>query len=56
MILQGKKKETSFRRVIATQKKRGRMKGCVLFAVHISIDKGKDVEDAEVLNNYSVLQ
>jgi len=28
----------------------------VLFAVHISSDKGKDVEDAEVLSRYPILQ
>ena len=28
----------------------------VLFVVHISSDKGKDVEDAEVLSRYPILQ
>lgn len=28
----------------------------MLFVVHISSDKGKDVEDANVLNRYPVLQ
>ena len=31
-------------------------KVCVLFTVHISRDKGKDVEEVEVLNKYSMLQ
>ena len=31
-------------------------KGCVLFAVNISSDKGKDVEDFEVLKTYPILQ
>ena len=38
------------------QEKCRRRKGCKLFAVHISIDMGKDVEDADVLNRYTVLQ
>lgn len=38
------------------QEKRSHTKGCVLFAVHISSDKGKDVEDVEVLKKYLVLQ
>jgi len=31
-------------------------KGCVLFVVHNSSDKGKDIEDDEVLKRYLVLQ
>ena len=31
-------------------------KGCKLFVVHISSDKGKEVEDEDVLNRYPVLQ
>ena len=31
-------------------------KGYKLFVVHISSDKGKEVEDADVLNKYPVLQ
>ena len=54
-ILQGKKKATSVRMVTAMQAKRSRKKRCVLFAVHISNDKGKDVEDIEVLIKYPVL-
>ena len=50
--LQGKKKPTSVRMVIAMQEKHSCMKGCVLFVVHISSDKGKDVEDDEVLKRY----
>ena len=54
--LQGKKKATSVRMVIAMQAKCGCTKGCVLFTVHISSDKGKEVEDAYVLKKYLVLQ
>ena len=42
--------------VIAMQEKHGCKKWCVWFVVHISSDKGKDVEDAEVLKRYLVLQ
>jgi len=31
-------------------------KGCLLFAVNISSDKGKEVEDAYVLHRYPTLQ
>eukprot|EP00253_Pinus_taeda_P028189 PITA_28189 len=31
-------------------------KGCVMFAVNISSDKGKEVEDANVLRRYPILQ
>lgn len=31
-------------------------KGCALFVMHISRDKGKDVEDAKVLSMHPVLQ
>jgi len=36
--------------------KRSHRKGCVLFAVHISSDKGKEVKDADVLSRYPILQ
>ena len=36
--------------------KRNRRKGCVLFAVHIYSDKGKEAEDAEILRRYQILQ
>jgi len=55
-ILQGKKKPTSVRMVVAMQTKHNYEKGCVLFRVHISSDKGKDVEDDEVLKKYPILQ
>ena len=42
-VLQGKKKATSVRMVTTMQAKRSRKKGCKLFAVHISSDKGKEV-------------
>ena len=38
------------------QAKRSRRKGCVLFAVHISSDKDKDNEDAQILSRYPILQ
>jgi len=55
-VLQGKKKSTSIRMVITMQAKHSHRKGCKLFAVHISSDKGKEVKDADVLNKYPVLQ
>ena len=55
-VLQGKKKATSVRIVTIMQAKPSRRKGCKLFALHISSDKGKEVEDANVLNIYLVLQ
>ena len=42
--------------VTTMQAKRNHRKECVLFAVHISSDKGKDVEDAKVLSRYPILQ
>ena len=56
IIFLGKKKPVSIRMVIAMQVKRSHRKGCLLSAVYISNDKGKDVEDEEVLNNYPNLQ
>jgi len=44
------------RMVTNMQEKHSRRKGCALFVVHISSDKGKDVEDDEVLKRYIVLQ
>eukprot|EP00253_Pinus_taeda_P034505 PITA_34505 len=52
----GKKKATSVRMVTVMQAKRSRRKGCVLFVVHISSDKGKDVDDVEVFKRYLVSQ
>ena len=49
-VMQGKKKETLVRMVTTMQEKRSRGKGCVLFQVNISSDKGKEVEDANVLS------
>lgn len=54
-ILQGKKKPTLVRKVTVMQAKRNCRKGCVLFTVHVSSDKGKDVVDAKVLKRYPVL-
>lgn len=36
------------RMVTVMQPKRSCRKGCVMFAVHMSSDKGKDVDDAEI--------
>jgi len=55
-VLQGKKKATSVRMVTTMQAQCSHKKGCVLFVVHISSDKGKEVEDADVLSRYPVLQ
>ena len=38
------------------QAKRNCRKGCVMFVVHISSDKGKDVEDVKNFKKYPVLQ
>ncbi len=54
-VLHNKKKETLVRMVRNMQEKHSRRKGYVLFAMHISIHKGKDVEDAEALSRYPVL-
>ena len=44
-------------RIVTTmQENHSSRKGCVLFVVYISSDKGKDVEDVEVLKRYLVLQ
>lgn len=55
-VLQGNKKSSSVRIVTATQEKSSRRKWCVLFTVHISSDKSKEVEDANVLSRYPVLK
>ena len=55
-IARSKKKTTSIRMVKAMQEKHSRRKGCVLFAVYISSDKGKGFEDAKVFSGYPILQ
>lgn len=55
-VLQGKKKATSVRMVATMQEKCSHRKGCKLFVVHISSDKGKEVEDVDVLKKYPVFQ
>lgn len=55
-VLHGKKKSTSVRMVTTMQAKHSHRKGCKLFAGHISSDKGKEVEDVDVLSRYPVLQ
>ena len=42
--------------IIAMQVKRSHRKGHVLFVVHISSDKGKDVKDVGIFNRYTILQ
>jgi len=54
-VFQGKKKATSVRMVTSMQEKHSRRKRHKLFAVHISSNKGKEVEDADVLSRYPVL-
>lgn len=55
-ILHGKTKATSIRMVTTMPAKRNRKKGCALFEINISNDKGKDVENVEVLSRYPILQ
>jgi len=47
---------TSVRMVTTMQAKRSCRKGCVMFAVHISSDKGKVVEDTKIFKRYLILQ
>jgi len=55
-ILQGTKHPTSIRMVRAMQAKHScSRKGCVLFALHVLNNKGKDVKDVEVLKRYPFL-
>jgi len=56
IILQGKKKPASVRMDKNMQVKHNSRKGCVLFTVHISSGKVKDVENFELLNMYMILQ
>jgi len=56
IILWGKNKPTSMRMVTTMQAKSNCRKGRVLFVAHVSSDKGKDVDDDEVLRRYHVLQ
>lgn len=51
-ILQGKSKLTSMRMVIAMYSKCSCRKGCVLFTVNLSSDKGKDVEDSKFMKRF----
>ena len=53
--LQGKKKPTSVRMVTTMHAKCSCGKGCVMFVVQISSDKGKEIEDADVLRRYPLL-
>jgi len=55
-VLRGKKNPTLVRMVTTIPEKCNHMKGCLLFPMHVSSNKGKDVEDEEVLNNYVALQ
>ena len=53
--LQGKKKPTLVRMVTTMHTKHSHKKCCVMFTVHISSDKVKEVEDADVLRRHRVL-
>jgi len=53
--LQGKTKPTSVRMITVMQAKHNHRKGCILFVVHISNDKGKDIEDAKIFERYNIL-
>ena len=55
-VLQGKKKDMSIRMVKNMQEKHGHRNECVFFVMHISSEKGKEVEVADVLSIYLVLQ
>ena len=55
-ILQGNKRPNLVRMGTDLKAKYSSRKGCVYFAVHISSDKGKDVEDDEFLKRYLILQ
>jgi len=55
-ILWGKKKPTLVIMVTAMQANHSWRKGCVLFEVNIFNDKGKDVKDAKLMKNYSILK
>eukprot|EP00253_Pinus_taeda_P013192 PITA_13192 len=54
-VLQGKQKATLDRMVTSMQAKHSCRKVCVLFAMHISSEKGKEDEDAKVHSRYPVL-
>ena len=56
IFLQGKNKSISVRMVTTMQAKHSRRKGCVLFEVHISSEKGNEVVDVDVLRRYPDLQ
>ena len=56
IIMQGKKKLTLFGIITVMKHKHSCKKGFIMFAVHISSDKGKDVEDAKIFKRYHVLQ
>ena len=51
-----RKEPTSVRIVTAMQAEHNCRKGCVMFAVHISSDKGKYFEDVEIFKRYPILQ
>eukprot|EP00253_Pinus_taeda_P009960 PITA_09960 len=54
--LKGKKKPTSVTMITTMHAKCSCIKICVVFGVKISSDKGKEVEGADVLSKYPVLQ
>jgi len=44
------------RMVTTMQAKWSCRKGCVMFTVHVSSDKGKDVQDEKIFKRYHVLK
>ena len=56
IILLGNKKPKSVRMVNTIQGKHSCRKGCVMFAVNISSEKGKGVRDEKILKRYHVLE
>ena len=55
-LFQGKKKATLVKMVKVMEVKYGCRKWCALFVAHIFSDRIKDVEDAEVMKRYLILQ
>jgi len=51
-VLRGNKKATLVRMLRVMQAKHSNKKRCILFVVHISSDRGKEVEDEYALRRY----
>jgi len=56
IILNGKRKPTAIRMVTTMWTKKYYRIWCVMFAVHVFSEKGKDVEDAKIFKRYLVLK